>query len=30
MNEVKLPPPPYIKNVVRKLMGEDREKRFFG
>jgi outer membrane biosynthesis protein TonB len=23
---VKLPPPPYIKNIVRKLMGEDKEK----
>jgi len=30
INEVKLPPPPYIKNVIRKLMGEDKEKPFLG
>ncbi len=29
-NEIKLPPPPYIKNVVRKLMGEDKERPFLG
>ncbi|MCK9614543.1 MAG: hypothetical protein M0R48_03445 [Candidatus Omnitrophica bacterium] len=29
INESKiLPPPPYIKNVVRKLMGEDKERPF--
>jgi len=26
INEVKLPPPPYVKNIVRKLMGEDKER----
>jgi len=30
INEMKLPPPPYIKNVVRKLMGEDKERPFLG
>lgn len=30
INELKLPPPPYIKNIVRKLMGEDKERPFLG
>jgi len=31
INESKiLPPPPYIKNVVRKLMGEDKERPLLG